>query len=868
MSDPVRILLVEDVSNDAELVLRILRKAGLDCTSCRVDTEPGFRKQLVEFSPHVVLSDFTMPLFDGMSALAIAREDQPHIPFIFVSGTIGEEYAIQALKNGATDYVLKHDLGRLPPAVTRALQDAKSAGEQRRMQAALHHSELRFRLAASSGDVWDWTIATGEAYISHQWKQRHGYADLEIANTPVAWLDLLHSEDKNSVLQAFNSHLKRKLPYDVEYRARTKSGDYRWSHAKGQAMWGDDGKATYMAGSVVDITDRKLAEIKIRRLNRVYAVLSGINSLIVHTSDRTELFREACRIAVKSGQFLLAWIGVVDKQNRQLVPVEWSGIGDDYIRLLPLSLNVGEVDHHDAPGQVVIERRAMIVEDTADSSRPVRQNALDRGFRSFAILPVLVSGEAVGTLALYAAEPGFFDAAEMRLLLGLSDDIAFALDHIDKAEKLNYLAYYDALTGLANRALFHERLSLFVETARRENHKLAVLLLNLDRFKVINDTLGRQAGDELLRQVAHRFLDEAVPAGRFARIEGDQFAIVIPEIKSEEDLARTIEQQGKAYFGAPFRIADSDLRISARVGIAVFPNDGDDGDTLFKHAEAAARKAKTSGERYLFYAQEMTAKIADTLALENKLRQALEKNEFVLHYQPKVDTVTRRILGVEALIRWQSPEHGLVPPMKFIPLMEETGIILEAGAWALGQAVRDHRYWSELGIAHVPRVAVNVSQIQLRRKDFVDTVRTAIGTGTTAPGIDLEITESLVMEDIEGNIDKLNMIRTLGLDIAVDDFGTGYSSLRYLAKLPVQTLKIDRSFIITMIEEPHTMTLVSTVISMAHSLGLKVVAEGVDSEAQAAVLRRHGCDELQGYLFSRPLPLQAITALLQAEIPP
>jgi diguanylate cyclase (GGDEF)-like protein/PAS domain S-box-containing protein len=866
LTDPVRILLVEDVGNDAELVLRILRKSGLDCTGRRVETESDFRKQLVEFSPHVVLSDFSMPLFDGMSALAIARVDRPHIPFIFVSGTIGEEYAIQALKNGATDYVLKHDLGRLPPAVDRALQDAKSAAEQRRMQAALQHSELRFRLAASSGDVWDWTISTGEAYISHQWKQRLGYADREIANTGAAWLALLYPDDQDAVQRAFAAHLKDKVPYDVEYRARTKSGSYRWSHAKGQAMWDDTGRATYMAGSVVDITDRKHAEIKVRRLNRVYAVLSGINSLIVHTGDRTELFRETCRIAVKSGQFMLAWIGVVDPQTRQLVPVEWSGIGDDYIRLVPLDLDSSEAQ---APGRVVTERRAMIVEDTAAEPRTlIRQDALDRGFRSFAILPVMVSGEVVGTLALYAAEPGFFDAAEMHLLLGLANDIAFALDHIEKAERLNYLAYYDELTGLANRALFHERLSLLVETARREHHKLAVLSLNLDRFKVINDTLGRQAGDELLKQVAQRFLDQPAAAGRFARIEGDNFAIVIPEIKSEEDLARTIGQRGVGYFAAPFRIADSDLRISARVGISVFPNDGDDGDTLFRHAEAAARKAKTSGERYLFYAQEMTEKIADTLALENKLRQALERDEFVLHYQPKVDMVTRRILGVEALIRWQSPERGLVPPMQFIPLMEETGIILEAGAWALRQAVRDHRYWSELGIAHVPRIAVNVSQIQLRRKDFVDTVRTAISAGTSAPGIDLEITESLVMEDIEGNIDKLNMIRGLGLDVAVDDFGTGYSSLRYLAKLPVQTLKIDRSFIITMIEEPHTMTLVSTVISMAHSLGLKVVAEGVDSEAQAAVLRLHGCDEMQGYLFSRPLPLREITALLQGEATP
>ena len=298
MTEPVRILLVEDEALDAELVLRLLKRAGLHCAGHRVDTEPEFREQLAKFSPHVILSDFSMPRFDGMTALAIARELHPEVPFIFVSGTIGEEYAIQALKNGAIDYVLKHDLARLPPAVQRALQDAAAAAEQRRMQAALHHSELRFRLAASTGDVWDWTISTGEAYISHQWKRRLGYEDHEIENTSSAWFALLHPDDRAAVTQAFRAHLSHEAPYDIEYRARTKSADYRWSHAKGQAMWDEDGRATYMAGSVVDITDRKHAEVGVRRLNRVYAVLSGINSLIVHTQDRSELFREACRIAV------------------------------------------------------------------------------------------------------------------------------------------------------------------------------------------------------------------------------------------------------------------------------------------------------------------------------------------------------------------------------------------------------------------------------------------------------------------------------------------------------------------------------------------------------------------------------------------
>jgi len=311
-------------------------------------------------------------------------------------------------------------------------------------------------------------------------------------------------------------------------------------------------------------------------------------------------------------------------------------------------------------------------------------------------------------------------------------------------------------------------------------------------------------------------------------------------------------------------VSGTELRVSAKAGIALFPNDGADADALFQNAEAALKKAKATGERYLFHTQQMTERIGEKLALENKLRQALEKEEFVLHYQPKVDTATRRIDSVEALIRWQSPELGLVPPMQFIPLLEETGLILEVGAWALGRAVGDHRTWTEQGLP-APRVSVNVSAVQLRKRDFVATVEEAIMAGSIPPGIDLEITESLVMEDIEASMRKLESVRVLGVGIAIDDFGTGYSSLSYLAKLPVHSLKIDRSFIITMLKDPAIMTLVSTIISMAHSLRLKVVAEGVDAEEQADELDRLGCDQLQGYLFSKPLPFDDMTALLGSD---
>lgn len=864
MAEPLKVLLVEDEPSDAELVMRELKRAGILCVGCRVDTEADFRRELDAFAPNLILSDFNMPQFDGMAALAIAHALRPDIPFIFVSGTLGEDYAIRALKSGATDYVLKENLVRLPPAAHRALQDAKIATEQQRMRAALHHSEQRFRLAASTGDVWDWTVATGEAHFSHQWKARLGYADHEIANTAQAWLALLHPEDRAAVLEAFRAHVVRREPYAIEYRARTKDGEYRWSYSKGLALWNAQGRATYMAGTVVDIHERKQAEIKIRRLNRVYAVLSGINALIVRVRLREELFRDACRIAVEAGEFRLAWIGLVNEGVGEVVPAAWWGSGEDYIQKMPMGLRPGPDGVMGFAGQVVADARALVVQDMASDARvKLREESREMGFASVALLPLVVAAKPIGVLALYSGEAGFFDAEEMKLLLELASDIAFALDHIDKAERLNYLAYYDALTGLANQSLFYERLNQHVESARRERHKFAVLALNVDRFQKINDTLGRQAGDELLKQIATRFLEEEADNGRQARIDADHFAAVIPDIKSAEELARRIEQKSREYFGPPFRIGEAELRITVRVGVAVYPDDGADADTLFRNAEAAMKRARTRGEPYLFYAQEMTEKIAGTLALENKLRQAIEKNEFVLHYQPKVDTGTRRIIGVEALIRWQSPDLGLVSPMRFIPLMEETGMIVEVGAWALRQAVHDHGQWQGRGFA-VPRIAVNVSPVQLRRNDFVDTVVAAISLGNGVPGIDLEITESLIMEDIEANIDKLQKLRDLGLGIAVDDFGTGYSSLRYLAKLPVQTLKIDRSFIDTMRQEEDTMTLVATVISLAHSLRLKVVAEGVETEDQASILKQLACDEMQGYLFARPLPMAAMTALLEA----
>ncbi|MDB5805756.1 MAG: hypothetical protein JWN73_3078 [Betaproteobacteria bacterium] len=615
-----------------------------------------------------------------------------------------------------------------------------------------------------------------------------------------------------------------------------------------------------IGGQVGQYMERRTQQRHIARLNRIYKVLSGINSLIVRAGDRGELFREACRIAVDDGRFSLAWLGMVDRRSMQLEVAAAQDTTQGYMELIPLGLT------EDAPGGLSLAGRAIaggkpvIINNIEFSSLALKAEALAQGLRSMVALPLLDPVGAIGVLCLYADTTHFFDQEEMKLLQELAGDISFAIDHLEKAERLNYLAYYDALTGFANRTLFLERVGARIETARVRGQRLAVMVVDIDRFKLINESLGRAAGDLLLQQVAGRFPQGAADQARYARIGADQFAVVIPEVESEEALALHIEGKVENTAGKGFNIGGTELRISARMGVTLYPDDAENAEGLLANALSALKRAKTGGEKYVFYRQQMSDRVVGRLNLESQLRQALERGEFVLHYQPKMHLASRRIESVEALIRWNSPQLGLVPPVQFISLMEQTGLILEVGAWALRQAAAD--YCSMLGLEAPPlRIAVNVSPIQLRRRNFVDMVQRALGEGDGAPGIDLEITESLMMEDIDGNIDKLMAVRALGLNIAIDDFGTGYSSLGYLARLPADALKIDRSFIISMLQEPHTLTLVATIISLAHTLNLQVIAEGVDSMAQLEMLASLGCDQVQGFLISRPLPLAEMLAL-------
>ena len=628
---------------------------------------------------------------------------------------------------------------------------------------------------------------------------------------------------------------------------------------------GSHGEIAYFSTIARDISQRKEQEAKLARLNRIYAVLSGINTTIVRVRDRQELFEEACRIAVEHGKFVFAWIGTFDADTQQVTPVARAGHEDGYLDQINLTTIEDTPRNCLLTAEAITQAKPVICNDIAvdDRIRNWCDEALKRGYRSLVVFPLIVESRPVGVFALYAPETGAFDDEEMRLLIEMAGDISFALDHLEKEKRLNYLAYFDAVTDLSNRALFLDRVSQRISDARGERKAFFVIMLDLDRFSSVNDTFGRQAGDDLLRQIATRLKEMLDETYILARSSADNFSIATRGGDEDQDIAHVLGSILSNIQDQPFLVGGQNLRITARAGIAAYPADGEDTETLLRNAEAALKKAKLSGDKYLFYAPEFNARVAEKLSLENKLRRALEQEQLVLHYQPKVDLKSGQICGLEALLRWNDPETGLVPPARFIPLLEETGMILEAGRWALTQAVSDSRAWQAKGLRS-PRIAVNVSPIQLQQKDFVSTVERVIsGAGNAAVELELEITESLIMQDIEANIQKLRAIREMGIEVAIDDFGTGYSSLSYIAKLPINVLKIDRAFIVSMTNSSDDLGIVSTIISLAHSLNLRVVAEGVETEAQANLLRLLKCNEMQGFLFSPGVPAERIETFLR-----
>ncbi|MET0229718.1 MAG: EAL domain-containing protein [Rhodanobacteraceae bacterium] len=741
-------------------------------------------------------------------------------------------------------------------ATVRIAGIARDITERKQTLALLEESGKRLALATESAHIgiWDWDVRSSRLIWDSRMHRLYGVVEESAPAAYAMWRDSLHPDDRARAELEWTSALAGAAEYNSEFRAVWPGGEIRYIEAHAAILRDEGGVAERMIGVNWDVTEQKLSEIRLKYLNRIYSMLSGINMLIVRVHTRQELFEGACRIAVDEGGFRMSLICAVDPGTQVVVPVASASMSAHELAAITAFLASAGTAPDTLIASAVRLRKALVSNDSAGDPRVLLggMHAV-AGIRSIAVVPLVVRDNVLGVLALYAHEKEFFHNEEVKLLTELAGDIAFAIDYFEKQAQLDHLAYYDALTGLANRKFFLDRVAQYIRSVVAG--KLALVLIDLERFRSINDSLGRPAGDELLRQVAEWLTYSSGDASLLARVGADQFAMVLPRIGESGDAARLVERTMIAFQEHPFRLDTANFRVSAKVGIALFPDDGISADNLFRNAEAALKKAKSTGDRYLFYDQTMTDAVAGRLGLENRLRQAIDSQEFVVHYQPKVNLATGKVTSAEALIRWNDPLTGLVPPSGFISILEENGLILELGLWVLHKAVEDYLRWCSEGLPAVP-IAVNVSPLQLRHRDFVHQVERAVRHSARAPGgLELEVTESLVMEDVKHTIESLRAIRALGVRVAIDDFGTGFSSLSYLAKLPVDSLKIDRSFIVDMTGGPEGLALVSTIINLAHALKLNVVAEGVETEEQSRLLRLLDCDEIQGYLICEALPV-------------
>ena|GEM_PF-369952 len=803
---------------------------------------------------------------------ALHPEDRARIRDALVKQTRGdydEEYRV-VRPDGAVHWVRDRAFPVYDSSgnVYRIAGVAEDITERKRAAEELRESERRFRDMLGNVQLVSLMLDVEAriTYCNDYLLRLTGWRREEVIGRD--WFELFIPPDIDDLKNVFEA-LIRDLPsaWHHENEILTRSGARRLIRWNNSVLRSAAGEVIGTASIGEDITERKEQEEKIARLSRIYAVLSGINSAIVRVHERQALFEEACRIAVEQGQFGMAWLGLLDHDTQDVRLTASRGIDGKLFEKIRLSARANVPEGEGTAGAALRSKQTVFCNDITVEPQvgAIRAEAITQGFRSVVSLPLLVDDAVVGVLVLYAQEADFFDEDELKLLNELAGDISFGLQYIEKEEKLDYLAYYDALTDLPNSTLFHDRLTQFLHGAKGNRNAVSVMLIDLDRFTQLNDTLGRHVGDTLLKAVAKRLAKSLREPYTLARISADMFAVAVADLQNDTDAAAVLQQGIFAPLDRPFTVGEREIRLSAKTGVALHPGDGRDAETLFKNAEAALKQAKLSGERYLYYAPEINAEVAQRLALESKLRRAAELQQFVLHYQPKINTQNGRIIGLEALIRWNDPETGLVQPTHFIRLLEDMGLIIEVGRWVLDKALADYRHWLDQGL-RPPRIAVNVSQIQLKRDDFVETVRQAIErSGVGRDSLELEITESLVMEDIEATTEKLNRIRDMGVTVAIDDFGTGYSSLRYLAKLPVASLKIDCSFIVTMVTDSDSMAIVSTVIALAHSLGLTVVAEGVTSEEQAKFLKLLKCDEMQGYHYGRPVSAKDIEPLLSKE---
>jgi diguanylate cyclase (GGDEF)-like protein/PAS domain S-box-containing protein len=851
-AEPLRLLIVEDVAADVELEMRELRRAGMAAQWRVVDTEVDMARAIHEFRPDVIISDFAMPHFDGLAALALARREAPEIPFVFVSGTLGEETAIRALHAGASDYVLKMNLRRLPSTIERCVKEARLVAQRRVSEAALARLQQRLHAVFTSlpDILWSATLPGEQIeFVSPACDAVYGRPCGEFEKHPHLWKDLIHPDDRARVGDAWQRALEGAV-FDVEYRIVHADGAVRWVNHRGQRV--RDANGERFDGIVRDITAAMRDRQRLARLAEIHAWLADTNAAIVRIRQERELLQEAVHRALGIGDVGGAMATMFDVEDAPLHFSVRAGI-TPHAELAQSAF--AESLRQSAGHALALSLSGMhrIWNDLADSDMPDRDDLIARGIGAAASFPLAIDGRTVGEIQLYASQPGFFEPAVAQLLREVAGNLSLALKVLRKQSEADYLALFDPLTGLPNRAFLRNRLREFVSATVRSDSRLALVLLGVERLRDINMLGGQQAGDEVLRLLGNRLRAIAGDDARVARLAGDHFALVVNDLSDATMLPGLLFGEGPGFADVRYVVNDREIQVMVRAGVAVCPGDGADADTLVHAAESALEDARVTRARIAFCSPQMKAAAADRVDIEHRIAKALQNDRFVLHYQPKVDLAGGRICGVEALLRIDDPADGLIGPQRFIGVLEESRLIDRVGRFVMEEALRAQARWRARTGA-TARVAVNVSAVQLLRDGFVDVVTDVLQSAGPDARLELEITESVVMHDLEAAIGILRRLREIGVTIALDDFGTGYSSLRYLSAMPLDTVKIDRSFVTGLPDSAEKASIANAILSLGSALDLTVVAEGVETHAQAQWLREHGCAAAQGYLFGRPEP--------------
>jgi diguanylate cyclase (GGDEF)-like protein len=604
------------------------------------------------------------------------------------------------------------------------------------------------------------------------------------------------------------------------------------------------------------------------RLTRMFAALSATNEAIMRANSRDELFHLVCEAVVEGAKFTSTTIALPRPDDEFLEIVATTGPMADYIRTLRFSMSADRPEGRGLTGTAYRTGRPSVSNDFQDDPRTNHWHGRTET-RSGAGLPLLIGGKPVGVFLFLSSERGTFTPEFVELLKRLAENVSFALENFDRVdekrqadERIQYLATHDGLTGLPNRAMFAQLLQTSIATAERHKRRFAVLFIDLDRFKVINDSLGHVSGDKLLAEAGNRLRSTLRASDVVARLGGDEFVVIINEVKEVQQVA-AVARSLLAALSRPLVLSGHECRTTASIGIAMFPEDGTDEHTLTKNADMAMYLAKEDGKNdFRFFTKETRTQSVERLTLETQLRKALELDQFKVHYQPKVDVVTGKVTGVEALLRWFHPELGSLPPMKFIPLAEEIGLIVPIGRWVLQTACAQNMAWQRQGLPPIS-MAVNLSPRQFSDENLLRDIDDALAaSGMPANLLQLEITESLVMSNVDRAIRLLGAVQSRGIRLAIDDFGTGYSSMSLMKQFPIDTIKIDRSFVRNLPDDCQDKAIAQAIISMGKALGLTVVAEGVETIEQDQFLRDQACDEIQGFLFSKPVPPEAIPALM------